>query len=77
VRTGLSVIGFASLFRVLAVFVAGVFVFAVGWLESDEPAGEAWSLFFLLSLVAGGLYGWRRVRGQMPPDARTHRARAE
>jgi membrane protein DedA with SNARE-associated domain len=60
------VIGFALLFWVLALFAAGLFVFAVGWPQSDEPAGEAWSLLFLIPLVAGAIYGWRRARKQMP-----------
>jgi membrane protein DedA with SNARE-associated domain len=65
-RTAMSVIGFALLFWVTAVIAVGVFVFVVGWPQSDEPAGEAWGLLFLIPLAAGGIYGWRRARTQRP-----------
>jgi hypothetical protein len=63
-RTTLSVLGFALLFWVIAVLVAGIFVFAVGWPQSDDPAAAAWSLLLLIPFAAGGVYGWRRARRQ-------------
>ena len=35
-----------------AVCAAGLLVFAVEWPQSDEPVAEAWSLVFLIPLVA-------------------------
>ena len=61
-RTALTVIGFALLFWVIAVFAVGFFTFVVGWPQSEEPADEIWSLLVLIPLVAGGIYGWRRAR---------------
>ena len=63
-RTALSVIGFALLFWVVAVVAVGFFVFTVGWPQSDEPAGDAWGLLFLIPVLAGAIVGWRRARKQ-------------
>jgi hypothetical protein len=64
VRTALYVIGFASIFWLVATFLAGASVFLVGWPQSDEPASDAWGLLFLIPLAAGGIYGWFRSKRQ-------------
>jgi hypothetical protein len=60
-RTALSVILFALLFWLIFVFTIGIVVLQ-GGLGDSNPLGDAFGLLFLLPLVAGGIYGWRRSR---------------
>jgi hypothetical protein len=61
VRTALSVILFALLFWLIFTFTVGTFFF-LGGAGDSNPFGDALGLFFLLALVLGGMYGWRRSR---------------
>ena len=60
-RTALSVILFALLFWLIFALTVGTFVF-LGGAGDSNPFGDAFGLFFLLALVLGGMYGWRRSR---------------
>jgi hypothetical protein len=60
-RLALSAILFALLFWAVFSITLGMFILAGGAGDSN-PLGDAFGLFFLLPLVAGGIYGWRRGR---------------
>ena len=60
-RTALSVILFALLFWLIFALTVGSFVL-LGGASDSNPFGDTFGLFFLLALVVGGIYGWRRSR---------------
>ena len=60
-RTVLSAILFALLFWLLFSTTVGMF-FLAGGAGDSNPFGDAFGLFFLLPIVAGGIYGWCRGR---------------
>jgi Domain of unknown function (DUF202) len=60
-RTALSAILFALLFWLVFSTAVGMFVLAGGAGDSN-PFGDAFGLFFLIPVVAGGIYGWHRAR---------------
>jgi hypothetical protein len=62
-RPALSAILFALLFWLVFSTAVGMFILAGGAGDSN-PFGDAFGLVFLLPIVAGGIYGWRRGRGK-------------
>jgi hypothetical protein len=63
VKQAWSAIIFAVFCWLIFLFTVGSFIFLGGLPDSwGETGGPVLGLVFLLSLILGGLYGWRRGR---------------